>query len=106
MTGGIASMLGLCRRAGKVVSGDTATRQSILKNEVKLLILAGDTAKRTKENFIQLAEEKDIPVFCYATKNELGILLGKKPRTVVAITDEQLARGITRAMERGEAGLC
>lgn len=104
--GGIAHMLGLCRRAGKVVSGDTAVRNSILRNEVKLLILTRDAAKRTQDNFLQLAKEKDIPVFYYASKNELGTLLGKAPRTVAAITDEQLARGIAGAMERGEAGLC
>ncbi|SFR01709.1 L7Ae/L30e/S12e/Gadd45 family ribosomal protein [Desulfoscipio geothermicus] len=105
MTGVVAQMLGLCRRAGKVISGDTAVRNGFLKDEVKLLILARDASERSKDDFVHLAKEKNVPVFYYASKNELGILLGKAPRTVAAITDEQLARGVAGAMERGEADL-
>lgn len=102
----VAHMLGLCKRAGKVVSGDTAVCNAIAKNKVNLIIMADDAAKRSKDKFVLLAKEKDIPVFYYSSKNELGVLLGKNPRTVVAITDEQLARGITGAIERGESGIC
>lgn len=105
MTDAAAGLLGLCRRAGKVISGETAVQSAILKNEVKLLILACDASKRSQENFMQLAKNNNIPVFHYSTKNELGFLLGKAPRAAVAITDEQLARGIAGAMERGEVDL-
>ncbi|WP_027363804.1 L7Ae/L30e/S12e/Gadd45 family ribosomal protein [Desulfotruncus alcoholivorax] len=106
MTCKIADMLGLCRRAGKVISGDTAVRNGLSRNEVKLIIIAGDAAVRSKENFLLLAKENSIPAFCYASKNELGNLLGKAPRTVVAITDEQLAQGVAGAIERGDNGIC
>lgn len=105
MTGPAARMIELCRRAGKVLSGDTAVEKGIQRKKVKALLLAGDAAKRSKEKYIRLAEENNIPVFFYASRDELGKLLGKPPRTVVAITDEQLARGVTGAMERGDAGL-
>lgn len=106
MTGKLADMLGLCRRAGKVISGDTAVRNGLSRNEVKLIIIADDAAVKSKENFMLLARENNIPAFCCASKNELGILLGKAPRTVVAITDEQLARGVAGAIERGDHGIC
>ncbi|SFG49630.1 Ribosomal protein L7Ae [Desulfotomaculum arcticum] len=106
MTCKLADMLGLCRRAGKVISGDTAVRNGLLKNEVRLIIIANDAAIKSKDNYLLLAKENNIPAFCYASKNELGILLGKAPRTVVAITDEQLARGVAGAMERGDNGIC
>ncbi|MCG8402385.1 MAG: L7Ae/L30e/S12e/Gadd45 family ribosomal protein [Firmicutes bacterium] len=105
MNGRIAGMLGLCRRAGKVISGTTVVEKGILRHEVKMLVLAADAAPRSKEKFIGLAREHKIPVVFYATKDELGKLLGKAPRTVAAITDEQIARGIAGAMERGDAGL-
>jgi len=105
VTGPVPRMLGLCRRAGKVLSGDTAVEKSVLRNEVKALVMARDAAPRSKEKYIRLAEEKSIPVFFYASRDELGKLLGKPPRAVVAITDEQLARGVAGAMERGDAGL-
>ncbi|KAF1084568.1 putative ribosomal protein YlxQ [Sporotomaculum syntrophicum] len=106
MTDAVANLLGLCRRAGKVISGETAVQNAFMKNEIKLLILAGDASKRSQEKFMQLAKENSVPAFCYSSKNELGFLLGKAPRTVVAIIDEQLARGIAGAMERGEIDLC
>lgn len=106
MTDAVANLLGLCRRAGKVVSGETAVQNAVMKKEVKLLIVAGDASRRSQGKFVQLAKENSIPAFCYSSKNELGFLLGKAPRTVVAIIDEQLARGIAGAMERGEIDLC
>lgn len=98
-------MLEICRRAGKVISGDTAVEKGILRDEVKALLVAEDASARSKEKYTGLAEENRIPVFFYASKEQLGKLLGKPPRTVVGITDEQLARGIAGAMERGDAGL-
>jgi len=106
VTDAVANLLGLCRRAGKVISGETAVQNAFLKNEVRLLILAADASKRSQEKFIQLAKENNVPAFCYSSKNELGFLLGKAPRTAVAVIDEQLARGIAGAMERGEVNLC
>lgn len=106
MTCKLADMLGLSRRAGKVISGDTAVRNGLLRNEVKLILIANDAASKSKENYLLLAKEKNIPAFCCASKNELGVLLGKAPRTVVAIIDEQLARGVAKAIERGDNGIC
>ncbi len=102
----VAGLVGLCRRAGKVVSGETAVQNAFVKNEVRMLILASDASKRSQEKFVQLAKENSVPAFFYSSKNELGFLLGKAPRTAVAIIDEQLARGIAGAMERGEVNLC
>jgi len=105
VTGPAWRMLELCRRAGKILSGGAAVEKSILRNEAKALVLAIDAAPRTKEKYVQMANEKSIPVFFYASRDELGALLGKPLRAVAAITDEQLARGVAGAMERGEAGL-
>ncbi len=105
MAGRVAQMIGLCRRAGKVVSGETAVEHCIMRNEAKMLILTRDAATRSREKYMRLAREKNIPVICCFTKSELGDLLGKAPRTVAAITDEQMARGIAGTKERGEAGL-
>ncbi len=105
MTGRVEQMIGLCRRAGKVVSGDIAVRKAILSRKAKALVLAQDAAPRSKEKFIKLAKDNNIPVFYYASTIVLGDLLGKAPRAVAAITDEHLARGVARAMEGGDAGL-
>ena len=105
MTDAVDNLLGLCRRAGKVISGETAVQNAFFKKEVKLLIYASDISRRNKEKFLQLAAQNGIAAFCYSSKNELGFLLGKAPRMVVAVIDEHLARGIAKALERGEVNL-
>ena len=47
----ICGLLGLATRAGKIVAGTDACLQEIEKHNVKLLILAVDSADRTKKVF-------------------------------------------------------
>lgn len=103
MAGTVLNMIGLARRAGYVDSGDAAVRSTINRKRARLIILADDAAERTKKAFVRLAREAGIPLVLYGTKDNLGRMLGKPYRSVVAITDENFARGIVRSMERGEA---
>lgn len=99
----IMNLLGLGRRAGNLISGDMAVRTAIAKRQTKLIILSKDAADRTKKAFRELAHPGNIPIIDYSTKIELGCMLNKPPRSVLAVLDQNLARGILRALERGEA---
>lgn len=98
----MGKLLGLCRRAGRLTSGDQAVRKELAQGKVKLLILAGDASKRTNLAFNEIAQSRRIPVIIYCSREVLGQILGKPPRSVVAILDEQFARGMLRASGRGE----
>lgn len=98
----VLNLIGLARRAGKADSGDAAVRNSIGRGRTRLIILARDAAWRTREAFGALAREAGIPVVLYGTRERLGGIMGKPMRAVVAITDENFARGIVGAIERGE----
>ena len=102
MAGSVLNMIGLARRAGRVESGDSAVRNAIDRGKVKLLILASDSAERTRKNFGRLADDAGIPLIIYGTKVSLGGILGRPARSVVAITDGSLAHGALLEMERGE----
>lgn len=102
MAGTVLNMIGLARRAGHVESGDAAVRGSIGRRRARLIILAGDAAERTKEAFGRLARDAGIPLVVCGTKDSLGSILGKPSRSVAAITDDNFARGIVKAIERGE----
>ncbi|MEW5953529.1 MAG: ribosomal L7Ae/L30e/S12e/Gadd45 family protein [Bacillota bacterium] len=95
-------MLGLCRRAGRLTSGDQAVRKELARDKVKLLVLAEDASKRTNLAFNEIAQSRRIPVIICCSREVLGQILGKPPRSVVAILDEQFARGMLRASGRGE----
>lgn len=95
-------MIGLGQRAGKLVSGDFAVKDALARGRVKLLVIAENAAERTRKELTGIAGSKNIPMISYGSKEELGSLIGKSPRSAVAFTDEQMARGILRTLERGE----
>jgi len=99
----VMNMIGLARRAGYVESGDAAVRSSVSRGKVRMIILAGDAAARTRKNIEILAGDAGIPLIIYGTKENLGNLLNKPSRSVVAITDDNFSKGIVVAMEKGGA---
>ncbi len=102
MAGKILNLIGLARRAGHVASGDAAVRGVIQRGGARLVVISEDAAERTREAFGRLARDAGIPLVFYGTRESLGGILGKPIRSVVAITDENFAQGIVKAMERGE----
>lgn len=85
------NLLGLAQRAGQVQSGDAGSEALLKKGKVKLVILAEDASERTKEHFINLAKLKNVRWIEAGEKLQLGIALGRSPRSVVVITDEGFA---------------
>jgi ribosomal protein L7Ae-like RNA K-turn-binding protein len=83
-------ILGLGQRAGKLISGDLAVKSALKRGKAKLLLIAVDAAGRTQRELKELAVAKKIPALTYGTKEELGRLIGKSPRSAVAFTDEKM----------------
>ncbi|MBM7854438.1 ribosomal protein L7Ae-like RNA K-turn-binding protein [Desulfohalotomaculum tongense] len=98
-----ANLLGLCQRAGKLLSGDAQVKNSIKERKAVLVLLAADASERTKKEYYHLAKANSIPIIETGTKLELGWSAGKSPRAALAVSDENFARGITEIIERGEA---
>ena len=94
-------LLGLACRAGKIVSGDMAVKDAIMRGKGKVLLIAGDCAKRTSNSFKQLALEHKIPLVECSTKAELGGAIGKTPRSVAVIIADDFAFGVLKAAENG-----
>lgn len=98
----VLSLIRLARRAGCVDSGDASVRDSIERRRSKLILIASDAAERTIKNFSRLSREAGIPVLLFGSRDQLGSVLGKESRAVLAITNDHFAKGITMAIERGE----
>ncbi|MDD4237199.1 MAG: L7Ae/L30e/S12e/Gadd45 family ribosomal protein [Desulfotomaculaceae bacterium] len=91
------------QRAGKLASGNYAVKSNLNRGKVRLLLIANDAAAHSVHELNGLATARGVPVLSYGSKDDLGRLIGKSPRTALAITDEHLARGMLGAFERGEA---
>ncbi|MDK2784262.1 MAG: hypothetical protein PWQ41_1246 [Bacillota bacterium] len=87
-------ILGLARRAGRLVVGDQSCRKALARGRARLIILAADGSERTQKTFRELGERAGVPTCRVASKVELGRWLGRDRVAVAVITDAQLVRGL------------
>ena len=59
----IYSMLGLCMKAGKLAYGTDMCLEKIKFGKAKLVIVAEDASKNTKDNFRKICSEKKTTIF-------------------------------------------
>lgn len=90
----IYQMLGLCQKAGKLVTGEFAAKEAVLSKTAYLVIVATDASNNTKKLFKDKSSYRGISHVEWGTKEELGSKVGKDPRAVIAIVDENFARKI------------
>ncbi|NMA55822.1 MAG: 50S ribosomal protein L7ae [Firmicutes bacterium] len=82
------SLLGLCQKAGKMLSGTVQCEGAIRSGKVFLLILSHEASEATRDNFTYMCKTRNINIIILGTKHELGSAIGKGSRTVLAVTDK------------------
>lgn len=101
----ILSMIGICRKAGRVEAGEEPVDAAVRARDARLLLLAADAADNTARRCARFAEVGQclwlrIP----ESKYELGKALGRGSCAVLAITDTGLALAVAqRLAERDPA---
>ena len=86
------SLLGLCKRAGKLAAGEVAAEQAVRGKKAYLLILSEDASKNTKKKFRNSAAYYELPLAEIGTKEELGRAIGVDMRSIIAVTEEGFAK--------------
>ncbi len=94
MTHGALGLLGLGMRAGSLVVGSTGVRAALRRDELALVILAGDRSRRTEEKVLRLVEARGVAWVEGPSADDLGRALGRSPVQTVGVRDTQLAAGI------------
>ena len=91
MPGNILFALSLCRKAGALVMGFDAVKDSVGKGKAQLVLCAGDLSEGTRrrvgafcEDWVEVA---DLPETQFALAQ-----ISKKPTGVFAVTDPELAK--------------
>ncbi|HHY10093.1 MAG TPA: 50S ribosomal protein L7ae [Firmicutes bacterium] len=96
----IYSYFGLAQRAGRVASGEGGTQAALGRNKVSLLVIAADASANTLSKFRSLAQKNNVKYCVFGRKDELGQAIGKSPRSVLGILDQNFANVIqTRIRE-------
>ena len=86
----IVFALSLCRKAGALVMGFDAVKESVFKGKAVLVLCAGDVSDGTRRRVERTCEDMAEVVILPSTQAEL-LQICKKPTGVFAVTDAQLA---------------
>ena len=90
----IYSYLGICQKAGRMVSGEGACEKAIASGEGKLIIIAQDASDNTKKKFLNKAQYYNVPVYIRGERDNISAAIGKINRPTVVITDKGLSEKI------------
>ena len=99
----VYGLLGLCSRAGKIVSGMDAVLEDLRKNKIKLIIVAEDASEKTISNIKFLANPKKVPVLILGKIENNSKAIGKENKAIIGIKDKNIAEGINKIICGGEA---
>lgn len=105
MVNKVYSMIGIAEKAGKIVSGEFSTEKAVKSGKACLVILASDASGNTRKHFSDMCAYRDIPIFIYGNRQELGHAIGKEMRVNLAVTDRGLADSIRKRIEEADAEL-
>ena len=89
----VLNMLGLCMRAGKIISGEKACLQAIRMGGACVVVLDAGAAKNATKSITDACSYHEVPLI-FAPEDELGFAIGKPGRMVAAITDPSMAERI------------
>ncbi|MBO4897994.1 MAG: ribosomal L7Ae/L30e/S12e/Gadd45 family protein [Clostridia bacterium] len=94
MAGNALLMLGLARRAGKLIYGSENVVLSARQGKIKLAVMASDASERTKKLMQNKCKSFSVPLLEFSTKEELGSVLGKSDISALGVTDRNFAKAI------------
>lgn len=87
----ILSLLGLCRRAGKITIGNDAVIDMVTKNKAKLVIMAEDVSKNTAKGVLSACHANNVTALTIKRdKEQLSHAIGKFC-AVITVNDDGFA---------------
>lgn len=97
----IIGLIGLANKAGNVTSGGSMVSDA-LKGRVKpgLVIIASDVSEAIGSKIITLADVHKVPHRTAITKDDIGAVLGKAPRSALAIKSGGFVAQLLKAIDR------
>lgn len=105
MVNKVYSMIGMAEKAGYAASGEFSTEKAIKSGKACLVIIASDASENTRKHFSDMCAYRNIPIYIYGNKEELGHAIGKAMRANLAVTERGLADSIRKRIEETDAEL-
>ncbi len=96
----LSGLIAVALKAGMLVSGYSAVDDALRKDRVSLLIFAEDISDGTKEKITESLRSNAVRQVFFATKSEIGALVGRDLAGVAAITEKGFADAVWKEAER------
>lgn len=97
----ILGYLGLANRSGKIISGGSLVSDAVrAKLKPGLVLVATDVSETIGEKITQLASLHGIACVSVLTKDDFGAILGKAPRSAVAVRPGGFVAQLASEIER------
>ena len=96
----VLGMLGLAKRAGKILTGEFLCDKAIKKGQSKLIIIASDISENGKKAVCDACNYYGVEYVEYGTADLLGQITGGGRRVVVSVNDDNFKKAILSKMER------
>ena len=93
-------MIGLAKRAGKVVTGEFLCDKAIKSGQSRLIIIAADISEKGKKAVCDACNYYRVEYIEFGTSEQLGRITGADRRVVVSINDENFKNAILSKIER------
>lgn len=88
-------MLGLARRAGKLVLGSEAAADAVRSGGAYIAVVAQDASDRTKKLIRNKCNSFHVPLYEFSDCETLGKKLGKSAISALAVGDKSFAKAIS-----------
>ena len=95
----VLSLLGLAKRAGKVVSGEFSTEAAVKSAKAYQVVVSEEASANTKKKFQNMCTYYEVPIYFYGNKEELGRCIGQEFRASLAVTDPGFVDAIRKQLE-------
>ena len=95
----ILSLLGICRKAGKLSSGEFGAETAVKSGHSHLVIISEEASDNTSGKFFNMCSYYHVKIRRYADKATLGGCIGQQERAVLSINDRGLAEVLIRLLD-------
>lgn len=92
-------LIGLAKRAGRLVCGESAVKEGVRFGKARLVIIASDASDNTQKNISDSCKYYDVNYYIAYDKDTLGHAVGNSYNAAIAITDEGFAKSIEKNLQ-------
>ena len=92
----IKGLLGIAKKSGNLVSGESMTKQAGQQGDAYLVIVATDASANTVKLFNDKCNFYNVPLITAFEKTALGKAIGCEQRSSAAVTDKGIAEAIIK----------